>query len=271
MFDIQSLSEKKRILQAEPWQLTVPAFQVFGNLYYVGNKNSACWIVKTEDGPVLFDTGWPSTVPMLLDSIWSVGIDPRDIVAIFHTHGHYDHFGATEYLRHLSGAKTYLGKADCDMFRVRPELALCEHNALQYIDIFTPDVEVCDGDAFTFGSTVIRAVSIPGHTEGATCYFFPVTDGSAVYTAGLHGGAGVNTIQPSFREKYGVDYRQAFLDSIQKVWDEKVDIFLGNHAHQNDLTEKREKMTAEYNPFIDPCAWQAFLEAFRGRVEKLMD
>ena len=228
-------------------------------------------IVKTEEGPILFDTGWPSTAHMLVDSIWSVGVNPKDIIAIFHTHGHFDHFGATEYLRQISGAKTYLGKGDCDMFRDRPELALCDHNVLQYIDIFEPDVVVNDGDVFTFGSTTVRAVAIPGHTEGATCYFFPVTDGSITYTAGLHGGAGTNTIQPSFREKYGVDYRQDFLDSIEKVWDEKVDIFLGNHAHQNGLEKKYEEMTADYNPFIDPTAWQAFLERFRKRVLTLMD
>ncbi|MBR4310536.1 MAG: hypothetical protein IKT79_05865, partial [Akkermansia sp.] len=134
-----------------------------------------------------------------------------------------------------------------------------------------PDVEVNDGDVFTFGSTTVRAVSIPGHTEGATCYFFPVTDGANTYTAGLHGGAGTNTIQPSFRQEFGVDYRQSFLDSIEKVWNEKVDIFLGNHAHQNNLETKYAQMTAENNPFIDSAAWQAFLEKFRNRTLMFMD
>lgn len=268
---LQQLTDKKKTLFTEPWKHAFPAFQVFGNLYFVGNQNCASWIVKTEEGPILFDTNWPSTTHMLIHSIWSIGVNPKDLIAIFHTHGHYDHFGATEYLRQISGAKTYLGKADCEMFRSRPELALCDSSVLQYIDIFTPDVEVDDGDTFQFGSTTIRAVSIPGHTDGATCYFFPVTDGEKTYTAGLHGGAGVNTVQPSFREKYGVDYRQSFLDSVEKVWNEKVDIMLGNHTRHNDLVKKYPLLSETSNPFIDPTQWQRFLSKIRSSCMNLMD
>ena len=267
------LTEKKRIIFREPWLYALPAFRVFGNLYFVGNKNGASWILKTEEGPILFDTNWPSTAHLLVDSMWSMGIDPKDLIAIFHTHGHYDHFGATEYLRQISGAKTYLGKGDCDMFRERPELALCDHchAHMQYVDIFKPDVEVKDGDIFTFGSTTIRAASCPGHTDGSTSYFFPVTDGENTYTAGLHGGAGVNTLQPSFREKYGVDYRRTYLDSIDKMWNEKVDIFLGNHTNQNNLEEKYSRLGNGANPFIDSTEWHSFLERIRSRCLALMD
>ena len=141
--------EVRTIINERPWEMRVPAFRVFGNLYFVGNANCASWIVDTSVGPILFDTNYPTMAHMEIQSIWEAGFDPRKIIAIFHSHGHYDHFGTTELIRQLSGAKVYLGAEDAKMFRERPELALAAGSACP-INLFVPDVEVNDGDVFTF-------------------------------------------------------------------------------------------------------------------------
>lgn len=260
--------EVRTIINERPWEMRVPAFRVFGNLYFVGNVNCASWIVDTSEGPVLFDTNYPTMAHMEIQSIWEAGFDPRKIIAIFHSHGHYDHFGTTELIRHLSGAKTYIGAEDAKMFRERPELALTAGAACP-INPFVPDVEVNDGDVFTFGDTTIRCVHTPGHCPGATSYFFPVTDGKQTLKAALHGGAGLNALRRDFREKYGVDWRQVYIDNMNKVMDEDVDIFLGNHTSQNGLMDKLPKMTEDYNPFIDKGAWKAFLIEMRDKAKEV--
>lgn len=254
-----------------PWEQAAPAFCVFGNLYFVGNQDGASWLLESLEGLILFDTNYPTADALLVDSIWSLGFDPRNIVAIFHTHGHFDHMGATDLVKGLSHGKTYLGEADAGMFLERPELAMIEDGQYPHLKIFRPDVIVHDGDIFRFGDTCIRAVSCPGHTPGATSYFFNVTDGEQTLTAGLHGGAGLNTLCREYREEQRVDWREDFVQSLAKVYEEPVDIFLGNHTGQNDALGKYARMEREgKNPFIDPNAWKAFLDQVRSRYEQML-
>lgn len=255
-----------KTMYEKPWKLRADAFRVFGGLYFVGNQDGASWLLKTDAGPVLFDTNYPTASAMLVDSIHSVGVDPRELVAIFHTHGHFDHFGSTEYLAELSGAKTYLGAADAEMFRERPALAMTADAHESHLELFVPDVEVQDGESFSFGSTVISAIATPGHCPGATSYFFDVTEGERTCRVGLHGGAGLNTLCRSFREQWGLDWRPDFLASIRKVIDEPVDIFLGNHTGQNRALQKAAALSGGDNPFIDPSEWRKFLTELEHKV-----
>ena len=250
--------ENLKTMFERPYELKLPAVRVFGNLYFVGNQDGASWLVETEEGLLLFDTNYPTADALLLDSIWSLGFDPRKIIAIFHTHGHFDHFGATDLIKNLSGAKTYLGIEDAQMFRERPELALIHDGREAWLEIFTPDVEVKDGDVFHFGSTTVRAMACPGHCPGATHYFISVSDGCKTLTAGLNGGAGLNTLCVDFREQYGVDWREDFLNSIHKALEEKADIFLGNHTGQNHAQEKIARLREDPMAFVDPGEWTAF-------------
>lgn len=257
--------EKLKTMYERPWELEIPAFRVFGNLYFVGNADGASWLVDSGEGLILFDSNYPTASAMLIRSIYVLGFRLEDIIAIFHTHGHFDHFGSTAYIKAVSGCKTYLGAGDADMFRECPELALISDNRNSYLEIFTPDVIVHDHDEFVLGNTKIRAVSCPGHSQGATSYFFNVTDGKTELTAGLHGGAGLNTVCASFCREYGVNWRADFLASIDKVINEPVDIFLGNHTKQNQADEKRLRLSDTENPFIDPQGWKEFLLQLRQK------
>lgn len=67
---------------------------------------------------------------------------------------------------------------------------------------------------------------------------FNVTDGEQTLTAGPRGGAGLNTLCREYQEATGVDWREDFGASLQKVYDEPVDIFQGKHTAQNDALGK---------------------------------
>ena len=257
-------------LYTQPWTYGITAFRVFGNLYFVGNRDGASWLVDTGEGLVLFDTNYPHTCAMLVDSIYSLGFNPRNILAIFHTHGHFDHFGATSYLQALSGCKTYLGEADIELFHSRPELTHVDDALYSYLVPFEPDAAVHDGDTFRFGCLSIRASACPGHSPGTMSYFFDVTDGSQTYTAGLHGGAGFNTLCWEYVQTHKVNWRRDFLNSIKKMETEHVDIFLGNHTPQNHLLEKLEVSTEACNPFINSGDWIDFLDGLRRQYAEMV-
>jgi metallo-beta-lactamase class B len=248
---------------------------IFGNLYYVGNKDVSSHLIDTGDGLILIDTTYPTTEALLLQSVWQAGFNPKDIVYILHTHGHFDHFGATRLLTALSGAKTFLGARDAKMFRERPEMTLVNHSKYSYLEPFVPDVELSGGEVISRGNTSIRVVATPGHTDGVMSYFFKVNDGKTDLTAGLHGGVGLNTLNRRFIAQYGNDHsRGEYLESLAHVRGERVDITLGNHVAQNRTIEKRTAMIenpAGPNPFIDPGEWQSFIGSLEKRFNQMLE
>ena len=266
--------EKYEHFYRYPEQYRMKPFRIFGNLYFVGNADVGSYLIDTGDGLILIDTTYPTTRALLVQSIWEAGFNPGDVKYILHTHGHFDHFGGTGLIVSLSGAKTCLGAPDAEMFRQRPEMALISDVRYAYLELFTPDVELEDGDIITLGNASIRAISTPGHTKGVMTYIFDVTSGKETHTAGLYGGIGVNTLCRDFIKKYGnADCRDVHLKSLEKVRNEHVDIVLGNHTGQNHTSEKYKEMCdhpAGENPFIKPQEWNEFIDFAENLYNRML-
>jgi metallo-beta-lactamase class B len=258
-----------------PEKYCVPAFRIFGNLFFTGNADVGSYLIDSGAGLILIDTTYPTTQALLIQSIWELGFSPKDIKIILHTHGHFDHFGATALLKSLSGAKLYLGERDARNFRDRPELALLDCGRHAYQELFVPDVELADGDIIRLGNAAIRAVATPGHSDGVMSFFFDISDGDRTLAAGLHGGAGMNSLNRNFIAKYGNTHSRAeFVASLAKVHDEKLDIVLGNHSAQNDTLGKLKRWRgkdAGSNPFVDPGEWARLIDGLKARFDQMLD
>lgn len=241
-------------------------FRIFGNLYYVGDRKVCMHLVDTGDGLILFDTGYGHTTHLILESIRRLGFDPQELRYIIQSHGHFDHFGSTDELRRLYGCRVFMSRADTELLRRNPDLALVRLGPVKYGEIAWPDTELDDGDVITLGNTSIRCVLAPGHTYGTMAFFFNVTDGIRTLRAGYYGGVGTLTMYRQYCLDMGIPAgkSEAMRQSIRRLQDEPVDILLGNHPSQNCTLEKREWMLAhpeKENPFLNPQAWQIFLEA----------
>lgn len=249
-------------------------FCICGNLFYVGNRDAGSHLIDTGDGLILIDSTYPTTAALLVNSIWEAGFKVQDIRYILHSHGHFDHFGATALLKALSGAKTCLGAEDARMFRDQPELALIDCNRYAYLELFTPDVELKTGDIIRLGNTEIRILETPGHSPGTVSFFFEVSHGREKYTAGMFGGSGLNTLCHEFiTEHHLTSSREQFLSSLARLRLEKVDIVLGNHAPQNNTVSKSEKLLAYPdgpNPFIDPSEWLRLIDTVQAGYERML-
>ncbi len=247
---------------ARPWEEPVKPFKIFGNLYFIGTIPASTHLIDTGDGLILIDPGYPQSLYLVIDNIYSLGFNPKDIKYIVNTHGHYDHLGATRALSELTGAKTIIGKEDAPYADGREDLTWARELGAEYYEAFEPDILVSEGDTVKLGNTEILFKDAPGHTPGTKALFFNVTDGEKTLRAAMHGGVGFNTFQKKWLSKNGLDttIREKFVPAIKKFIDEDVDIFLGNHVGNNDTVGKSEKMTEAFNPFIDKGAWKKFLE-----------
>ena len=89
------------------WNKPHKPFQIFGNTYYVGMKNSAPVLITSEFGHVLIDGGMPESVPQIKANIEALGFKVTDVKAIVNSHTHLDHAGGIAELQQLSGAPVY--------------------------------------------------------------------------------------------------------------------------------------------------------------------
>ena len=253
----------------------VEPFCIYGNLYYVGDSWVCVHIVDTGDGLLMFDAGNYGGEAMLIQAIWEAGFRPNDVKWIVLSHGHVDHFGAVNFFRKMFGTKICMGEPHCKMFGEKREFSMIHASGNCMNTLFPVDVEIQDGDVFEFGNTKIQFYLVPGHTEGCICCFFDITDGREKKRAGYYGGFGFNTLQKDFLQETGdseLQMRRKYLDSLKKVRNEHVDLFMGNHTSNIDLLDKRKRMKVnpKENLFLDENAWQRYLDEKYVEMQSLI-
>ena len=62
-------------------------------VYNLGNRVVNNYLISSEDGYILIDTGYAGAFPRFLRQLGKHGIDPKDIRYVFLTHAHDDHAG----------------------------------------------------------------------------------------------------------------------------------------------------------------------------------
>ncbi len=253
-----------------PWKFAVKPFRIAGSLYYVGNRTVSSHLIDTGDGLILIDTTFPQTVYLLLESIRVLGFDPREIKYILHSHAHYDHCGGTKAVSALTGAKTYLGRDDIFILNERQDLLWAEEYGVEFTETFHVDVPVSGGDIISLGNTAIECIATPGHTPGAMSYFFDVVEAGRKYTAGMHGGPGLNSLTDEYLSKHNMPgkNRELYLNALGVLKAKHVDIFIGIHPVQNKILEKSVKITGKENPLIDPGIWDSYIQNLEKRARK---
>jgi len=112
------------------------------------------------------------------------------VVIILHTHGHFDHIGATEAVLAGLGLSVPVAAHPADAY-------LYEHDAraigAQFgyalpATLATPDVPLADGDELRVGELRLRVLTTPGHTPGSIsllCGYQGVFSGDTLFRRGI--------------------------------------------------------------------------------------
>ena len=244
-----------------------------GNIYFVGSSEVSVHAIDTEEGIVLIDTGYPFMYEQILESMASLGLDVKRVTAIFHSHGHYDHFGCTIELKALTGAKTYISRIDNEIVNGTLDLSWAEELGFERLPVFDCDVLIEPGDVYAFGTTRIRCEAAPGHTDGTLAFFISSKDDDgSPFTAAMHGGIGLGSMKREFLLARGLSFecRNKFIEAIERLKSEEVDFVLGNHPEQSGTSRKREAL-ARGESILDKTEWQRFLEGAKRGVLNLIE
>ena len=262
MFPEEDAKQRPYLIDRDP-------FQIYGNLYYVGNMWCSSHLIDTGEGIILLDVPCASGLPGLIYNIQKLGYQLDDVKYIVISHAHTDHYGCAKALASRTHAKTFMGRIDAeDMLRNPERTKRLDDGLGPYNEAFVPDVMLEDGDVVELGNTKMRCVLTPGHTIGVMSHFWDAVDpetGESVHV-GIYGGAGYGSLSTEGLKKFGqpLSMQRVFVESIEKVWDEPVELMLGNHPFHSDIYQKHKRsLTEEGNPFIDPTEWHRFLTELR--------
>lgn len=250
---------------------SVPPFQVFDNVYYVGLCWVSAWLIKTSEGLVLIDTLYPPYTDQLLENIKKIGFDPADIKLVLVTHGHFDHAGGITRLKAATGAKIAMTREGWN--EAREDAQKSQDSSRAWTMPSAVDKELRDGDMLTLGDTRIQVLTTPGHTWGTASYVFDVRDGDRTYKAITVGGLGLNAIDsPRQVEAY-----ISSIDRIKKMVNdprEPISVHLTSHPFSNGMMEAvarlPERQPGQVHPLVDAAGIIRQLDELRrGASERL--
>jgi metallo-beta-lactamase class B len=252
------------------WYEPFPAHKVIGNVYYVGSKDLASYLITTPEGHILINSGFEETVPLIRKSVESLGFQMADIKVLLASHAHSDHVAGHARMKELTGAKVHVMRGDDGV------IASGGEGQYLYSDSrWTPcpvDRVLEDGDEVKLGGVALVARRTPGHTRGCTTWTWRVADGGKDLDVVVIGSPNVN---PGYRLVGNEDYPEIADDFARTFAILKAlpcDVFLGAHGGYYGMVSKyeRTKQRAGTNPFLDPEGYRAYVaqkeEAFRAAL-----
>ena len=260
--------------QGNDWTEPFPAFRIAGNLYYVGSKGLASYLVTTPEGHVLINSSLEASVPLIRKSVEDLGFRFADIKVLLISHAHWDHDAGSAAIKQLTGARYFVMDADV------PVVESGGTSDFQYgaspdthYPPATVDRVLKDGDEVRLGGAVLVAHLTPGHTKGCTTWTMKVQDAGTTYDAVIVGSPNVN---PGYR-LVGSDTYPAMARDFERTFRTlkalRCDLFLGAHGSYFDMERKyaqlKEKGAAA---FVDPGGYEAYVAdrdaAFRAELAK---
>ena len=87
------------------WTEPFPPFRIAGNLYYVGSKGLANYLVTTPEGHILINSDLEESVPLIRASVEKLGFKFSDIKILLISHAHWDHDAGSAAIKRLTGAR----------------------------------------------------------------------------------------------------------------------------------------------------------------------
>jgi glyoxylase-like metal-dependent hydrolase (beta-lactamase superfamily II) len=235
-----------------------PPHRVAGNVYYVGSRDISSYLVTSDDGHAIINSGFEETVPLIRASVESLGFRMRDVKVLLHSHAHSDHVAGHALLQELTGAQVYVMNGDVDVIRSGGK------GQYLYTDSrwrpCSVDRVLRDGDTVPIGATTLIARRTAGHTRGCTTWTCQVTEGDRQLDVVVVGSPNVN---PGFQLVNNTDYPEIADDYVQGFAILKklpCDVFLGAHGKYYGLLAKYEtRADSKPNPFIDPQGYRDYI------------
>src|SRR3954468_6930470 len=173
---------RRNIGTREDQDTAFPPHKIIGNLYYVGTRSLASFLVTTPQGDILINSDYERNVPAVRGSIEQLGFKYTDVRILLGSHAHADHMEGDAMVKQLTGAQVMAMAEDV------PALEAMQPGGKPH----PIDRVLHDGDKVELGGMTLTAHLTPGHTRGCTTWTFNLTEGNRTLSVLIIGSVGVN-------------------------------------------------------------------------------
>jgi metallo-beta-lactamase class B len=257
------------------WTSAQKPFHIAGNLYYVGSRDLAAYLVTTPKGNILINANLATSPPQIKAAVEELGFKWADTRILLNSQAHYDHLaGGAEVVRETH-AKLMVMDGDVPLAESGDARDFGGPDFTPYAPVHVSRV-LHDGDTVSLGGTVLTAHRTAGHTRGCTTWTMVVHEGTHTWNVVIAGGfAAFDTYRlidlPGKPASYpGIlkDFKDGF--ALQRAL--PCDIFLGAHGLYFNMQEKIVKMATEGpSVWLDSGQYRQLLDSSEKAIDAQAD
>jgi metallo-beta-lactamase class B len=256
------------------WSEPFPPHRMIANIYYVGSRGLASYLITTTSGHILINSNLKTSIPLIRENVEKLGFLFSDVKVLLISHAHFDHDGGSAEVKELTGARYMVMDGDVTVVESggKSDFQYGDDRTLWY-PATAVDRVLHDGDEVKLGDTRLTAHKTAGHTPGCTTWTLKVQEAGNTYHVVIVGSPNVN---PGYRlvnnpryPRIADDYARGFrvLKSLP------CDVFLGAHGDYYGMEAKYAKLsTGGTSPYIDPQGYRDYVadreQAFLSELEK---
>jgi len=246
-------------------QEPVEPFRIAGNFYYVGANDVTAFLITGPEGHIVLDGGYPTTAPMIMDSIAKLGFNIKDVKVLLNSEPDPGHAGGLSAIQQASGASVWASEASADVIASggdNPDMALplraLMRSGLADYPAARVDHRFKDGDVIRVGPVALTAHVTGGATRGCTSWSFRVRDGDRVLN--VVSACSLIVVQGMRYQEQRAELERSF-DVLRSL---RADIWVTSSARAWGRYRKFVASRTAANPvdpFIDPEGYRAYIDA----------
>ncbi len=246
------------------WTEPYEAHRVIGNLYAIGTADLGVFLIATNEGHILINTGLEDSAYWIKANIEALEFEFQDIKILLTTQAHFDHTAALAEIKLLTGAQMLATPRDAPVLLDGGASDAQFGHCLDFrFPPVTVDGELTDGEEIKLGNTSLKTHHHPGHTAGSASYSMIVREDGRDYRVLV---ANMGTINQGKRLSGNPTYRGVARDfalTFNRQRDMRVDIWVASHGSQYGLARKyRPGQAYSAKTFYDP-------QGFKTEVRRL--
>lgn len=252
------------VLHAQPnpdWTAPFPPHRIVGNVYYVGSRDLASFLITTPQGHILINSNLATSPLQIRKSVEQLGFRFTDVKIVLISHAHIDHCAGSALVKRLTHAQYMVMDADVPAVESggRKDFQFGNSPGMYY-PVAKVDRVLHDGSEVRLGGMVLTAHFTAGHTKGCTTWTLQVPDHGKLYNVVIVGSPNVLSEYKLVNNRAYPQIAQDFEKQFQTLRSLPCDVFLGAHGSYYGMQAKYAKLKAGGpNPFIDPTGYRDYL------------
>jgi metallo-beta-lactamase class B len=247
---------------ADNWSKPFPGHRVIGNLYAVGSYDLSVFLITSDDGHILINTGLEDSTAMIRENIESLGFQLEDVKILLCMQAHWDHAAALAEIKSITGAELLATPHDN---RILADGGFTDPH-FGGKETFKPvevDRVIRAGDLVELGDIELTVYEHGGHTEGSSSYSMQIEENDRLYDVVIANMGTINDGKNLVVDPTYPGVAEDFSGTFEQQKTMSVDVWVAAHGSQYRLHEKYQPGDP-YSPdtFVDP-------DGFTAEVERL--